>query len=172
VGKYFPARASRHAFAVAGCLLLVLLTTRVGTSESVRLTDRPVTIQVDLPEQVVAKQKTTTDEVGALLRIEGVSTDPPQTATVRVFVDRPAANGETPVSDAQFVGYFTLVPRSSKSGGPKEGQSFLFELPRRLLTPALDRSSIQVTFVPIAAAPTPPTITVKRTSVDLPTAGS
>jgi hypothetical protein len=172
VGKYFPARASRHAFAVAGCFLLVLLTSSARTSESVRLTDRPVTIQVALPDHVVARQKATTDDVGALLRIEGVSTDPPQTATIRVFVDRPAATGETPVSDAQFVGYLTLVPRSSTSGGPKEGQSFLFELPRRLLTPALDRSSIQVTFVPIATTPTPPTITVKRTSVNLPTAGS
>jgi hypothetical protein len=172
VGTYFPARVFRNALAVGGGLLLVLLTTRVGTSESVRLTDRPVTIQVDIPEPVAAKQKATTDDVGALLRIEGVSTDPPQTATVRVFVDRPAANLETPVSDAQFVGYFTLVPRSSTSAGPKEGQSFLFELPRRLLAPALNRSSIQVTFVPVAAAPTPPTITVKRTSVNLPTAGS
>jgi hypothetical protein len=169
VGKYFTARASRYAFAIAGCLLVVVLTARVGTSESVRLTDRPVTIQVAVPQEVAARQKATTGDVGALLRIEGVSTDPPGTATVRVFVDRPAADGETPVDDAQFVGYFTLVPRSSTSAGPKEGQSFLFELPRRLLAPALDRSSIQVTFVPIATAPAPPTITVKRTFVKLPT---
>jgi Protein of unknown function (DUF_B2219) len=168
VGTHFPARASRQAWAVAGALLLLLLTASVGTSESVRLTDRPVTLQVALPEQVVAKQKATNDDIGALLRIEGVSTDPPQTATVRVFVERPAANGDTPVSDPQFLGYFTLVPRNSRSMGSKEGQSFLFELPRRMLGPALDRSSIQVTFVPVAVAPSPPTIVVRRTYVDLP----
>ncbi len=141
-------------------------------SEPVRLTDRPVTIQVALPEQVVARQKSATDDAGALLRIEGVSTDPPETATVRVFVERPAATGDTPVSDSQFVGYFTLVPRHSNSAGPKEGQHFLFEIPRRLLMPALDRSSIQVTFVPVAGGSQRVTIIVRRTSVELPRLGS
>ena len=152
--------------------MLLALTTSVRTSEPVRLTDRPVTIQIALPEQVVARQKTTTDDAGALLRIEGVTTDPQQTVTVRVFVELPSATGETPVSDSQFVGYFTLVPRTSATAGPKEGQSFLFELPRRLLMPALDRSSIQVTFVPVAGASARATIIVKRTSVELPRAGS
>ena len=163
---------SRLALAAAGGLLLVLLTTSLGSSETIRLSDRPVTIQVALPEQLVAKQKATTDEVGALLRVEGVSTEPPETATVRVFVERPAATGDTPVSDAQFVGYFTLVPRNARSAGPKEGQSFLFELPRRLLAPALNRSSIQVTFVPVSGASARPTVIVRRTSVELPRSGS
>ena len=168
----FSSRGSRQALAVSCGLLLLLLTTSVGISKSVRLTDRPVTIQVPLPEDVIAKHGTTTDDVGALLRIEGVSADPPQTATIRVFVDRLAADDATPVSDTQFVGYFTLVTRNSRSMGENKGQNFLFELPRRMLVPALDRSSIQITFVPVKFAPTPPTVTVRRTSVELPRVGS
>lgn len=172
MGERSTARSIGRGFAVAGGLVLIALTTSVRTSEPVRLTDRPVTIQVALPQEVVAKQKATADDVGALLRIEGVSTDPPGTATVRVFVERPAATGDTPVSDTQFVGYFTLVPRSSGTADRKDGQSFVFELPRRLLIPALDRSSIHVTFVPVAGATDRATIIVKRTSVELPRLGS
>jgi len=172
MGELLSTRPFLLAFAVAGGLPLLLLTTSASSSESLRLTGRPLTIQVALPEQVVAKQRATTDDVGTLLRIEGVSTDPPQTATVRVFVEKPTANRDTPVSDLHFVGYFTLVPRHTRSAGPLDGQSFLFELPRRVLTSALARSTIQVTLVPVAVAPSPPTITVRRTSVELPrTAG-
>ena len=154
-----PGHGVRRRQAIVCSLAVLLLGIETGTVQQVRLTDRPITISVAVPDRI---------DRGAtlLLRIDGVTTEPSQTATIRVFLDRPSADQSTAVSDPQFIGYFTVVPRHA-GGSRKDGQNFILEIPERMVA-TLKRASVQITLVPVSGSASGPGMTIKRISLEPP----
>lgn len=125
-------------------------------SDQVLLTDRPVTVQLSAR----GSAPRSADE-SLQLRIEGVSTRPSQTTTLRVFVDLPSANRSTPIDDSRFIGYLTLVPRRASTSDPSEERNFILDFPQPYANRAVERA-LPITLVPVTGTSKGPTVTIKR----------
>ena len=127
--------------------------TLASPQQNVRLGPEPLTRSIGLPDAQRSALTAAAPRAAGnpVIRIAGVQAPAGGAAIVRVFVNLPTANSTTPVTDPHFIGYFTVVPNSSR-GVHVHGQAGLnIELPLRPETQRLigGGQDLSVTLVPV-----------------------
>jgi polyphenol oxidase len=121
--------------------------------QNLRLGPGPLTRSVALPAEHRSRMSMATPSTAGtpVIRIAGIEGPAGGAAIVRVFVNLPAANSATPVTDAHYVGYFTLVPNSLRGAHVHGHAGLNVELPLAAQTRELIGSgqNLSVTLVPV-----------------------
>jgi polyphenol oxidase len=88
-----------------------------------------------------------------VLHIEGIEVPPYKAAVVRVFIDLPTATAMTPVEDSHYVGYFTILAKTSKPRQQHKAHhptNVTLDIPAELAKTLKGKAGVDVTLVPVA----------------------
>jgi polyphenol oxidase len=94
-----------------------------------------------------------------VLHIDGVEVPPNRTALVRVFVNNPQANAKTSIESAAYIGYFTILAKTSRiAHAMKEHPptNVALDLTAKIGKLLKDQRELSVTLVPVGAVDAKP----------------
>jgi polyphenol oxidase len=128
-------------------------------SERIALTGKPLTRKVALPAEPVSVY---------VLNLDGIEVPPNMSAVVRVFANLPDASPTTSLDDPHYIGYFTILAKTSKASGRHKKHNrtnVTLDIPPSLARTIKDKSELDITLVPLQGlrdAPTKINLTFER----------
>jgi hypothetical protein len=146
----------RLIFCTIPLVLMACRSLDAGAADSLRLTEAPVTVTLAVPARGA--------DAPLLLRIEDLVATGGQPVLLRFFAELPSATRDTPVEHPRFMGYITVVPRTS-SRTPTSGRNFNLQLPPAVAALAAGRSTLRVTLVLASPTAASGAVTIGRIAI-------
>jgi polyphenol oxidase len=117
----------------------------------------PLTKKTQIPADLVTQIKASKTKSAHryVLHIDGIEVPPQFGGLVRVFLNLPTATAKTSIDAPNYVGYFTILPHTTKLGEhamKSRPRQMVFDIPADLLKQLVDdRQELSVTLVPAKA---------------------
>ena len=110
----------------------------------------PVTVQITLPADMEQTDRP------LVLHIENLQLPPQASGIVRIFADLPQANADTSTEDEHFLGYFTILAKTSMEAaqGVQRHDATLDLSPKKQLL--VGKKALTLTIVPLGGSTTSP----------------
>jgi len=122
----------------------------VMAAKKIELTAKPLSQKIDVP---------TEPSLVYVLHIEGIEVPPTKSAVVRVFANLPTATPETSIEDPHYIGYFTILAKTSKVREQHKSHTptnVMLDVPADLGKMLRGKPEVEVTLVPVAGVSSRP----------------
>jgi len=141
---------------LSGSLSAVAQTKVLTTAAQKRTTQtpEPTTSEIVIPPDVRNDIKLSAPNPSArrryILHVVGIDVPANESAIIKVFVNLPTATAATPTSSKNYVGYFTVIPKTLKAEGHNHKlMNVTFDVTQELHDTLKSGSKLTVTLVPV-----------------------